>query len=88
MALLTHRLQVLLDEGRLARLEREADRRGSSVAALVREAIDTAFPTDELGRGDAARLLLEADPIDVGDWTEMKEEIARMAETDRDRAGP
>lgn len=84
MALLNRRLQVLLDEERLTRLVREADRRGSSVATLVREAIDATFPQDGPSRSDAVRLLLDAEPIDVGDWSEMKDEIERMAETGKD----
>ncbi|MGQ0480155.1 MAG: CopG family transcriptional regulator [Pseudonocardia sp.] len=81
MAVLTHRLQVLLDEERLARLAREAERRGSSVGNLVREAIDIAFPVDGVSRGEAARLLLDAEPIEVGDWTDLKAEIELMYPT-------
>lgn len=43
---MTRRLQILLDEGRYARLEERASRRGASVATLVREAIDIAYPQD------------------------------------------
>ncbi|MDQ2707781.1 MAG: ribbon-helix-helix domain-containing protein [Actinomycetota bacterium] len=78
MAMLNHRLQVLLDDERLARLVKEAERRGSSVATLVREAIDTAFPADGLSRTEAGRLLLDAEPIEVGDWSELKDEIEQM----------
>lgn len=81
MATLNHRLQVLLDEGRLARLTQEAERRGSSVANLVREAIDVAFPADGLSRSDAAHVLLDAEPIEVGDWHELKVEIEQMYPT-------
>lgn len=80
MAVLTQRLQLLLDEDRLARLNQEAERRGSSVAALVREAIDATFPPDGPSRGAAARLLLDADPIDIGDWPDAKAEIENMYE--------
>ncbi|MBA2324457.1 MAG: antitoxin [Pseudonocardiales bacterium] len=78
MATLNHRLQVLLDDERLARLVKEAERRGSSVATLVREAIDTAFPAEGLSRVDAGRVLLDAEPIEVGDWSELKDEIEQM----------
>ncbi len=78
MATLNHRLQVLLDDERLARLVKEAERRGSSVATLVREAIDTAFPAEGLSRVDAGRALLDAEPIEVGDWSELKDEIEQM----------
>ena len=72
---LTRRLQVLLDESRYERLERLARRRGTSVATIVREAIDTAFPEEADDRAEAARQLLAAAPIAVGDWTSMKHEI-------------
>jgi hypothetical protein len=78
MATMSNRLQVLLDDERLARLVREAERRGSSVATLVREAIDAAFPADGMGRADAGRVLLDAEPIELGEWPELKEEIEQM----------
>lgn len=78
MAVLTQRLQLLLDEERLARLNQEAERRGSSVAALVREAIDATFPPDGPGRGAAGRLLLDAEPLELGDWSDVKDEIETM----------
>ncbi len=53
MAELTRRLQVLLDEPRWTRLERQARRRGTSVATLVREAIDLAFPSVESTAADS-----------------------------------
>jgi hypothetical protein len=75
MRMLTRRLQVLLDEDRYQRLERHASLRGASVAALVREAIDIAFPEAELDRWSAGELPLSAEPMDVWDWPAMK---ARM----------
>lgn len=77
-ATLTRRLQVLLDDARFERLEGEAARRGSSVATLVREAIDLAFPVDGPGRLEAGELLLAAEPIEVGDWADHKAEIEEM----------
>lgn len=54
------RLQLLLTKEQRQRLDEEARRSGSSVAALVREAIDRHFkPTTADQRRDAARLLLE-----------------------------
>ena len=43
MSMLTERLQVLISPAQRRRLEAEAQRRGSSVATLVREAIDERF---------------------------------------------
>ena len=72
---LTRRLQVLLDEPRYARLERTARERGTSVATIVREAIDAAFPDDGPDRAEAARQFLAADPIAFGDWADVKGEL-------------
>lgn len=78
MSVLNRRLQVLLDDDRYARLEREAARRGSSVATLVREAIDAALPGDDFGRDEAGQLLLDAESVPVGDWPELKAEIEQL----------
>jgi predicted DNA-binding protein len=49
MSMLTERLQVLISVEQRRRLEAEAQRRGSSVATVVREAIDASLtrPTRE-----------------------------------------
>ena len=78
---MTRRLQVLLDEARYARLEQQAARRGTSIATLVREAIDAAFPVDGPDRSEAARRLLDATPIQVSDWSLVKDEIDQMYES-------
>lgn len=46
MATLTRRLQVLLDQARFDRLEHLAQQRGSTVAVLVRDALDRAYPAE------------------------------------------
>jgi hypothetical protein len=76
MATLSRRLQILMDEERAARLERLAAQRGTSVAALLREAVDIAFPdSDARRRAAAGRRLLEAPPMPVpADWQELKRE--------------
>ncbi|MGH3754802.1 MAG: ribbon-helix-helix protein, CopG family [Pseudonocardiaceae bacterium] len=78
---MTRRLQVLLDEARYGRLEQHAARRGASIATLVREAIDAAFPDDGPDRSEAVRRLLDAAPIQVSDWSLMKDEIDQMYES-------
>lgn len=83
MATLTRRLQLLLDEGRFARLEQRAQRRGTSVAALIREAIDSTFPDEELDRARAIELLLGADPMPIDDWPVLKQEIEDRLEPRR-----
>jgi 16S rRNA U516 pseudouridylate synthase RsuA-like enzyme len=72
--MLTRRLQVLIDEGRYSRLERQARQRGTSVATLVREAIDASFPQG-IDRAAAAQLLLDAQPVPIDDWPVLKAEI-------------
>lgn len=72
MADLTRRLQVLLDEPRWTRLERRAQEQGTSVATLVRHAIDLAFPESELAAAHAAAAFLARDALDLGDWESAK----------------
>lgn len=47
--MLTERLQILISPEQRCRLEAEAARRGTSVAALVREALDARFGTTDPG---------------------------------------
>jgi hypothetical protein len=75
MPMLTRRTQLLLDEDRYERLARRAETTGSSVGALIREAIDLAYPREELTRREAADRLLAAEPMPVEDWPEMKRQI-------------
>jgi len=75
MSMLDRRLQVLIDEDRWSRLEREAGRRGVSVAVLVREAIDERFPGNADERRTALQAILEADPMDVPDPEELVDEL-------------
>jgi len=80
MATMTRRLQLLLDEGRYIRLERRAKRRGTSVAAVIREAIDTTFPDEDLDRERAVQFLLDAEPMPIEDWPVLKREIDELLE--------
>ncbi len=75
MSTLDQRLQVLVDRGQRERLDREAQRTGDSVGELVRAAIDRAYPHDRDERHRAAQRLLDAEPMPVGDWAEMKREM-------------
>ncbi len=65
MLMLTRRLQVLLDEPRYRRLATAAKERKTSVAVLVREAIDASFPADRARKRAAARRILAAEPMPV-----------------------
>ncbi|HEY4451407.1 MAG TPA: hypothetical protein VGN13_07420 [Solirubrobacteraceae bacterium] len=73
--MLEHRLQILLDEERHARITSVARERGVSVATVVREAIDrgVADPSDR--RRDAGRRLLAAPDMDVPDSATLRDEL-------------
>ncbi len=63
----SERLQVLIEPEQRERLERAAVARGTSVAVLVREAIDLAYPAAAATRRAAADRLLAAEPMAVPD---------------------
>jgi len=65
MCMLTHRLQLLLDDGRYERVHALARQRGTSVAAVIREAIDRGLPATQRRRSAAARRILSAEPMPV-----------------------
>jgi len=75
MATLTRRLQVLLDAERFSRLERLADERGTSVAALVREALDRTYAADAMPPQVAAERFLARPPLELGTWEQAKGDI-------------
>lgn len=75
MATLTRRLQVLIEEERFARLEHIASQRQTTVAALVREALDRAYSSDPLPPDVAADRFLAREPLDLGSWDQAKREI-------------
>ena len=65
MSMLRERLQVLINPEQRERLVRVARDRGTSVGAVVREAIDVVYPSDAAGRLEASRRILAAAPMDV-----------------------
>lgn len=69
---LDRRVQILLDDRRYAVLEREAARRDTSVAALIRAAIDRTYAGADANRRAAGAALLDAEPMPVEDWSDMK----------------
>lgn len=76
MSMLKERLQVLIDRDQRLRLEREAAARGTSVATLVREAIDVVFPSTSRDRAEAAERILAAAEMDVpADVNELRNEL-------------
>ena len=66
MRMMEHRMQLLLDEARYRKLAREAQRRGTSVAAVIRDAIDR-LPDGADARRRAADAILAAEPMPVPD---------------------
>lgn len=75
MATLTRRLQILVEQRRFERLEHLARQRGTTVAALVRQALDHVFDDDWADTTAAADSFLARQPIDLGDWDDSKQEI-------------
>jgi hypothetical protein len=78
MSMLKERLQVLISSDQRERLEREAAERGTSVATLVREAIDLTYPPEAGRRREAARTILAAEPMDVPDVAQLREELDEL----------
>jgi hypothetical protein len=73
---LERRLHLLLDEARYRRVAAAARQRQTSVAAVIREAIDEALPDDTDRKRAVAKMILAADPIPVpDDPAELKREI-------------
>ena len=64
--MLTHRLQLLLDDERYQRVQTLAHQRGTSVAAVIREALDRGLPATQRRRSAAARRILAVAPMEVG----------------------
>lgn len=64
---MTRRLQILLDEDRYERVSAAARARGTSVATVIREAIDRGLPADNDRRGAALQHILSAEPAPVPD---------------------
>lgn len=76
MLMLERRLQILLDDGRYRRLAAAARERKTSVAAVVRDAIDQALPADLEKKRAAWEELMKADPIPVPETVEeLKREL-------------
>jgi hypothetical protein len=72
---LERRLQILIDEPRYRRLAARARERNTSVAAVIREAIDVAIPEDLAKKKAAWEAIKAAPPIPVPDVEELKREL-------------
>jgi hypothetical protein len=73
--MLDHRVQILLDDERYQKVTREAKRRGVSIAAVIREALDR-LPADAEVRRTAIDAILAAEPMPVpANPTELRREL-------------
>ncbi|MFT3887437.1 MAG: ribbon-helix-helix protein, CopG family [Arachnia sp.] len=59
MSVMERRLQLLLDQERFARVDSEAKRSGRSVSAVIRGAIDLAYPSEAAVRVAALTSLVD-----------------------------
>ena len=75
---LDRRLQVLLDEERYRRVASLARARGTSVAAVIREAIDRGLPSPDRRRAAAGRRVLDAEPMPVPDVADLVAELEEL----------
>ena len=82
MQRLTRRTQVLLDEKRYQRLRARAAAEGSSVGALVRDAIDRMLVDGPDANVASAEAFLSAEPLPVGEPEELSAELERTLERD------
>lgn len=78
MCMLTRRTQLLLDEDRYSRLEREAAATNRSVGAVIRDAIDRAFPSQSFSRAEAAAYFRDAPRLDINDPEDIRRQIDTM----------
>jgi hypothetical protein len=79
MLMLDRRLQILLDEGRYLRLAARARERKTSIATIVREAIDQALPADLEKKRAAWEELKKAEPIPLPEtFEELKRELEEI----------
>lgn len=78
MCMLTHRLQILLDDERYQRVSAAARERKTSVAAIIREAIDRGLPVPQRRRSAAANVILSAEPMNVPRPVELRAELDEL----------
>jgi hypothetical protein len=84
MHMLERRLQILLDEERYRRVAARAKERGTSVARIIRDAIDALIPGDAGKKARAAERILAAPPMHVPrDPADLRRELDEA----RDRFG-
>jgi hypothetical protein len=84
MHMLERRLQILLDDRRYRRVSAAARERKTSVAAVIRDAIDQALPADLEEKRAAWDELKRAEPMPVPETVEeLKAEIRELHDRTR-----
>lgn len=78
MCMYTHRLQLLLDDERYKRVTELARQKRTSVATIIRGAIDRGLPASPQRRSAAGARILGADPMTIGDASELRAELDEL----------
>ncbi len=78
MCMLDRRFQILLDDERYERLEAAARARNVSMAAVIRDAIDRAFPPTSPKKARAGERILSAPDMPVPEPEELREELEEL----------
>lgn len=73
--MLNRRLQVMLDDERMERLEQRSAETGASVGEVVRRAIDAELPPLRADARAALARFLESPAAPVDHWDEMKRQL-------------
>lgn len=68
----------MLDEERYTRVATLARQRGTSVAAVIRDAIDRGLPSADRRRRAAGRVILAAEPMPVPDVPDLLAELDEL----------
>ena len=78
MCMLTHRLQVLLDDERYEHVTSLARQRRVPVAEIIREAIDRGLGSAPRRRAAAARRILDSPDMPVPEPAELRAELDEL----------
>jgi hypothetical protein len=74
----SHRLELLLDDERYERVAALARQRHTSMATVIREAIDRGLPAVPSRRSAAGRRILAAAAMPVGDPADLRDELDEL----------
>ena len=81
MSTLSNRLQVLIDDDRLARITAGAKENGVSVGEFVRRALDDALSLDsrQARQRDFLEMVKNTEPIDFGSIDDIRDELEKSS---------